>query len=88
MLNRLTAEYSENSLLHVYYPEVGMPVAVYSPENNMWCRGEIVHIVPESAQCDVSYVDFGNTERMPFDSICYLRRDFLQDDVIVSKIKF
>ncbi len=60
-----------------------MPVAALYDSDLKWYRGQIVHIHPESSELDVLFVDFGNTEKMQFKNVRYLKHEFFYDDISV-----
>ncbi|CAF0720767.1 unnamed protein product [Brachionus calyciflorus] len=83
----LNAFYRENSQgFRVYGPEVNMPVAALFKDGE-WHRAEIVDISPLGKQCDVLFVDYGNIEKVNTENICYLKREFMADEIAVFKCK-
>ncbi|XP_050437515.1 RING finger protein 17 isoform X2 [Adelges cooleyi] len=52
----------------LYTPQIGMAVAAKFSIDNTWYRAKIIEI-PESRMVTVFYVDFGNSETLPWDQL-------------------
>jgi hypothetical protein len=59
-----------------------MPIATHYPADGRWYRAEIVDL-HSNLECDVNFVDFGNTERLPLSYLKYLKTDYLKFSVDV-----
>ncbi|EPY35040.1 hypothetical protein STCU_01280 [Strigomonas culicis] len=52
-----------------YHPKKDELVVALYEADSMWCRGKIVKLHKGASTADVHYVDFGNTETVPFAKI-------------------
>ncbi|XP_071137588.1 RING finger protein 17-like isoform X1 [Mytilus edulis] len=52
-------------LWFIYCPQMDMPCVCKYSGDDMWYRAKVIGI-PGNKQVDVQYVDFGNTERVPY----------------------
>lgn len=67
----------ENSKFwQIFEPELGMPVAALYTDD-VWYRGEIVDILPDTLECVIMFVDYGNLCSLPIEKLRYLRPEYL-----------
>ena len=75
----------EGLLFRVTSVSIGLPVAVLYGQDNMWHRGEVVQIHPNSLDCDVMFIDFGEIQSVNVDRLRYLKKEFFFKEVSVIK---
>lgn len=63
-----------------------MPVAGQFTEDNKWYRAEIISVKPSARRAEVRYVDFGNTEVLPYVRIRSIPEEFIRFTCQVSSV--
>jgi len=64
------------SVLPVQAMEVGLPVLAKYSEKDMWYRG-IITAPPKDEEVEVLFVDYGNSEAVPFAEVLLMKSEFM-----------
>uniref|UniRef100_A0A8D2M7L0 Tudor domain-containing protein n=1 Tax=Zonotrichia albicollis TaxID=44394 RepID=A0A8D2M7L0_ZONAL len=76
-LNKTLSEYCQNTPPDVLQPENGDPCCAFYSEDGNWYRA-VVQKVTSDGRVRVSFVDYGNTEDVPWDNIRQISPSFLK----------
>uniref|UniRef100_A0A8C5J1N6 Tudor domain containing 1 n=1 Tax=Junco hyemalis TaxID=40217 RepID=A0A8C5J1N6_JUNHY len=76
-LNKTLSEYCQNTPPDVLEPENGDPCCAFYSEDGKWYRA-VVQKVTSDGRVRVSFVDYGNTEDVPWDNIRQISPSFLK----------
>ncbi|XP_077534618.1 uncharacterized protein LOC144146528 isoform X4 [Haemaphysalis longicornis] len=74
LLNELGAYYKSSTAHQQFEAKVGMHCVARYAVDNCWYRVQILELLPDHAK--VSYVDFGNCDRVPLTELCVLAKQF------------
>ncbi|XP_022183496.1 RING finger protein 17 isoform X2 [Myzus persicae] len=78
-----TAENSHKNYL-LYTPQIGMAVAARYSIDGHWHRAKIISL-PEERLVTVFYIDFGNSETLPWDELRVLDKSLIKTPPLVIK---
>ena len=78
LIERMQIEYNDDKNIEqiCFDPVEGMPLAALY--NKLWHRAEVISVLPNLAEIDVYFVDFGNIYTVSIFDTRYLSKEFIK----------